>query len=127
MESQLTQEEIMIRDQFHSYCQDRLMPRVIQANRKEHFDREIIREIGQLGVLGCSINGYGGSGVSSVAYGLLAKEIESVDSGYRSAFSVQSSLACGAIYMYGNEAQKQRFLPEMSTYERAEAQLCFSD
>ncbi|EZA62729.1 Glutaryl-CoA dehydrogenase, mitochondrial [Ooceraea biroi] len=94
------------------------MPRVIEANRKEQFDKEIIREMGQLGALGCTIKGYGGAGVSSVAYGLLAKEIESVDSGYRSALSVQSSLACGAINMYGNEAQKERFLPTMISGEK---------
>lgn len=101
-----------MRDQFRSYCQERLLPRVIDANRREQFDREIIREMGQLGVLGCTMKGYGAAGVSSVAYGLLAKEIESVDSGYRSALSVQS-LASGAIYMYGSDSQKERFLPKL--------------
>lgn len=115
LESQLTQDEILIRDQFRSYCQERLLPRVINAYRNEHFDKEIMQELGQLGVLGCSVKGYGGTGVSSVAYGLLAKEIESVDSGYRSAFSVQSSLVIGSIYMFGNEAQKERYLPKLST------------
>lgn len=118
MESQLTQDEILLRDQFRAYCQERLLPRVIEANRQEHFDRNVIREIGQLGVLGCTIKGYGAAGVSWVAYGLLAREIESVDSGYRSALSVQSSLACGAIHLHGTDAQKERFLPKMSTYER---------
>lgn len=113
LESQLTQDEILMRDQFRCYCQERLLPRVIQANRKEHFDREIMRELGQLGVLGCTMKGYGAAEASSVAYGLLAKEIESIDSGYRSAFSVQSSLAAGAIYMYGNDCQKERFLPKL--------------
>lgn len=102
-----------MRDQFRSYCQERLLPRVIEANRKEHFHKEIIREMGQLGVLGCTMKGYGAAGVSSVAYGLLAREIESIDSGYRSALSVQSSLVAGTIYMYGNEAQKERFLPKL--------------
>ncbi|CAL1678806.1 unnamed protein product [Lasius platythorax] len=117
LESQLTQDEILMRDQFRCYCQERLLPRVIQANRKEHFDREIMRELGQLGVLGCTMKGYGAAGASSVAYGLLAKEIESIDSGYRSAFSVQSSLAAGAIYMYGNDCQKERFLPKLVSGE----------
>lgn len=113
LESQLTQDEILTRDQFRSYCQEKLLPRVIEANRKEHFDREIMREMGQIGILGCTMKGYGAAGVSSVAYGLLAKEIESVDSGYRSALSVQSSLVSGAIYMYGSDSQKERFLPKL--------------
>ncbi|KYN13998.1 Glutaryl-CoA dehydrogenase, mitochondrial, partial [Trachymyrmex cornetzi] len=106
LESQLTQDEILIRDQFRSYCQEQVLPNVIEANRKEHFDREIVKQMGQLGVLGCTMKGYGGAGVSSVAYGLLAREIEKIDSGYRSAFSVQSSLSIGAIYMFGSDAQK---------------------
>ncbi|KAL6424694.1 hypothetical protein ACFW04_009986 [Cataglyphis niger] len=112
LESQLTQDEILMRDEIRSYCQERLLPRVIEANRKENFDREIIREMGELGIFGCTMKGYG-AGVSSVAYGLLAKELESVDSGYRSLLSVQSSLASGAIYMYGTDSQKERFLPKM--------------
>ncbi|XP_039312336.1 glutaryl-CoA dehydrogenase, mitochondrial isoform X2 [Solenopsis invicta] len=118
LESQLTQDEILMRDQFRSYCQEQLLPRVIEANRKEHFDRNIIRQMGQLGVLGCTLKGYGAAGVSSVAYGLLAREIESVDSGYRSALSVQSSLSTGAIYMFGSDAQKDRFLPKMVSGEK---------
>ncbi|EFN67064.1 Glutaryl-CoA dehydrogenase, mitochondrial [Camponotus floridanus] len=106
-----------MRDQFRSYCQEKLLPRVIEANRKEHFDREIIREMGQIGVLGCTLKGYGAAGVSSIAYGLLAKEIESIDSGYRSALSVQSSLSCGAIYMHGTDSQKERFLPKLVSGE----------
>ncbi|XP_072763108.1 glutaryl-CoA dehydrogenase, mitochondrial [Anoplolepis gracilipes] len=117
LESQLTQDEVLMRDQFRSYCEERLLPRVIEANRKEHFDREIMREMGELGVLGCTMKGYGAAGASSVAYGLLAKEIESVDSGYRSALSVQSSLAIGAIYMYGSDSQKERFLPKLVSGE----------
>ncbi|XP_018055272.1 PREDICTED: glutaryl-CoA dehydrogenase, mitochondrial isoform X2 [Atta colombica] len=107
-----------MRDQFRSYCQEQLLPNVIEANRKEHFDREIVKQMGQLGVLGCTMKGYGGAGVSSVAYGLLAKEIEKIDSGYRSAFSVQSSLSIGAIYMFGSNAQKERFLPKMVSGEK---------
>ncbi|KYM77403.1 Glutaryl-CoA dehydrogenase, mitochondrial [Atta colombica] len=118
LESQLTQDEILMRDQFRSYCQEQLLPNVIEANRKEHFDREIVKQMGQLGVLGCTMKGYGGAGVSSVAYGLLAKEIEKIDSGYRSAFSVQSSLSIGAIYMFGSNAQKERFLPKMVSGEK---------
>ncbi|TGZ52093.1 Glutaryl-CoA dehydrogenase [Temnothorax longispinosus] len=118
LESQLTQDEILMRDQFRTYCQEQLLPRVIEANRKEHFDREIMRQMGQLGVLGCTMKGYGAAGVSSVAYGLLAREIENVDSGYRSALSVQSSLAIGAIYMFGSDAQKERFLPKMVSGEK---------
>ena len=118
LESQLTQDEILMRDQFRSYCQEQLLPNVIEANRKEHFDREIVKQMGQLGVLGCTMKGYGGAGVSSVAYGLLAKEIEKIDSGYRSAFSVQSSLSIGAIYMFGSNAQKERFLPKMGAFFR---------
>lgn len=90
---------------------------MVEANRKEIFHKEIMREMGQLGILGCTMKGYGGAGVSYVAYGLLAKEIEYVDSGYRSALSVQSSLAAGAIYEHGDESQKQRFLPKLSTFQ----------
>ncbi|XP_012248425.1 glutaryl-CoA dehydrogenase, mitochondrial [Bombus impatiens] len=117
LESQLTQDEILVRDQFRSYCREKLLPRVLEANRKEIFHKEIIREMGELGALGCTMKGYGAAGVSSVAYGLLAKEVEAVDSGYRSALSVQSSLVAGAIYEHGDEAQKQRFLPKLVSGE----------
>ncbi|OAD54720.1 Glutaryl-CoA dehydrogenase, mitochondrial [Eufriesea mexicana] len=117
LESQLTQDEIQIRDQFRSYCQEKLLPRVVEANRGEIFHKEIMRELGQLGILGCTMSGYGAAGVSSVAYGLLAKEIEAVDSAYRSALSVQSSLVCGAIYTHGDESQKQRYLPKLVSGE----------
>ncbi|XP_076671739.1 glutaryl-CoA dehydrogenase, mitochondrial [Andrena cerasifolii] len=117
LESQLTQDEILVRDQFRSYCQEKLLPRVIEANRKELFHKEIMRELGELGALGCTMKGYGAAGISSVAYGLLAKEIESVDSGYRSALSVQSSLAIGSINSHGDESQKQRFLPKLVSGE----------
>ncbi|CAK9799344.1 Glutaryl-CoA dehydrogenase, mitochondrial [Anthophora quadrimaculata] len=117
LEVQLTEDEILIRDQFRSYCKEKLLPRVVEANRNEVFHKEIMRELGELGVLGCTMKGYGGAGVSSVAYGLLAREIEAVDSGYRSAFSVQSSLAAGAIYTHGSEKQKQKYLPKLVSGE----------
>lgn len=114
LESQLTEDEKIIRDMFKSYCQDALMPRVLMANRNEVFDKEMFKEMGELGVLGPTIHGYGCPGVSSVAYGLLAREIERVDSGYRSAFSVQSSLVMHPISEYGTEEQKERFLPQLA-------------
>lgn len=89
------------------------MKRIVNANRNEIFDREIMNELGSLGALGCTLKGYGCAGVSSVAYGLLAREIEKVDSAYRSALSVQSSLSMGAIYDYGSDAQKEKYLPRM--------------
>ncbi|XP_076262540.1 glutaryl-CoA dehydrogenase, mitochondrial isoform X3 [Rhynchophorus ferrugineus] len=114
LESHFSDEEKLIRDQFRQYCQEKLLPRVILANRNEVFHREILNEIGELGVLGCTIKDYGCAGVSNVAYGLLTREVERVDSAYRSAVSVQSSLAMGAIYAYGTEEQKQQYLPEMA-------------
>lgn len=117
MESLLTEDEIAIRDSFRQYCQSQLLPRITMANRNEKFDREILSEMGKFGVLGCTIKGYGCAGVSNVAYGLLAREVERVDSAYRSAFSVQSSLAMGAIYMYGSEDQKNKYLPRMAKGE----------
>lgn len=114
LEQSLSEEEKMIRDQFRAYCQDKLMPRVKQAYRDEKFDKNIIREMGDLGMLGPTIKGYGCAGTSYVAYGLMAREIEAVDSGYRSAFSVQSSLAMHAIYEFGSEAQKEKYLPQLA-------------
>lgn len=114
LESLLTEEEIAIRDTFRTYCTQKLLPRVTLANRNEVFDKEIMTELGELGALGCSLKGYGCVGVSSVAYGLLTREIERVDSAYRSALSVQSSLAMGAIYDFGSEAQKEKYLPIMA-------------
>ena len=105
----------MIRDQFRSYCKEKLLPRVIEANRKAIFDRRIISELGGMGVLGCTTKGFGAAGVSSVACGLLAKELEAIDSGYRSAFTVQS-LVIDAIATYGSEAQKNLYLPRLGTY-----------
>lgn len=114
LESQLTEDEISIRDTFRNYCQTTLLPRVTLANRDEVFDKEIMKEFGSLGALGCTLNGYGCAGVSNVAYGLLTREVERVDSAYRSALSVQSSLAMGAIYDYGSAEQKEKYLPLMA-------------
>ncbi|KAF5279680.1 hypothetical protein FQA39_LY18247 [Lamprigera yunnana] len=117
IESQLTEDERTIRDSCRNYCQKKLQPRVLLANRDEVFDKEIMKELGQLGVLGCTITGYGCSGVSNVAYGLLAREVEKIDSSYRSALSVQSSLFMGAIDLFGSEEQKQKYLPRMAKGE----------
>lgn len=110
-EESLNEDERIIRDQFRNYCQNHLMPRVKQAYRDESFDKNIIREMGANGMLGPTIKGYGCAGASYVAYGLMAREIESVDSGYRSAFSVQSSLVMYSIYKFGTEEQKEKYLP----------------
>lgn len=117
LDEQLTEEERMIRDAARDYCQERLMPRVLEANRNEIFDREIMTELGELGLLGSTIEGYGCAGASYVAYGLVAREVERVDSGYRSALSVQSSLVMHPINAYGTEAQKEKFLPKLATGE----------
>jgi len=114
LESLLTDEEKSIRDSARSYCQSRLFPRVLQANREEKFDKSIMKEFGDLGLLGSTINGYGCPGVSSVAYGLIAREVERVDSGYRSAMSVQSSLLMYPIFDFGSEAQKEKYLPSLA-------------
>src|SRR6185436_10286956 len=111
LEEQLTEEERMVRDSARAYAQDKLMPRVLQAHRQEHFDREIMGEMGGLGLLGSTLQGYGCAGVNHVCYGLIAREIERVDSSYRSALSVQSSLVMYPIYAYGSEAQRQKYLP----------------
>ena len=117
LDDQLTEEERMIRDSAREYCQSKLMPRVLEANRHERFDREIMNEMGQLGLLGITVDGYGCAGASYVAYGLVAREVERVDSGYRSACSVQSSLVMYPIYKYGSEAQKQKYLPKLASGE----------
>ena len=106
-----------MRDTARDYCQEKLMPRVLTANREERFDREIMTELGELGLLGPTIDGYGCAGASYVAYGLVAREIERVDSGYRSAASVQSSLVMFPIHAYGSEAQRERYLPRLATGE----------
>ncbi|WP_420404909.1 acyl-CoA dehydrogenase [Nisaea sp.] len=117
IEQELTEEERMIRDAARAYCQDKLMPRVQEAFRHEVFHREIMNEMGELGFLGCTIDGYGCAGVNHVCYGLIAREVERVDSGYRSAMSVQSSLVMHPIYAYGSEEQKQKYLPKLATGE----------
>jgi glutaryl-CoA dehydrogenase len=114
---QLNEEEHLIRDAARTYAQEKLQPRVIEAFHNEHFDREIMREMGAHGFLGATIKGYGCAGIGYVAYGLLLREIERVDSGYRSALSVQSSLAMHAIYSYGSEEQKQKYLPKLAQGE----------
>ena len=117
LEAQLSDEERLVLEATRNYCQERLLPRVRDAHRHERFDREIINEMGALGLLGASLHGYGCPGVSHVAYGLIAREVERVDSGYRSAMSVQSSLVMYPIYAYGSEAQKQKYLPKLATGE----------
>lgn len=150
LESSLTEEEKSIRDTMRSYCQEKLMPRIIDANRNEGliiidvnnsihirfcyyglvssftvFDKAIMTELGSLGILGCTIKGYNCAGISSVAYGLITREVERVDSAYRSAVSVQSSLAMGAIYDFGSEEQKNKYLPRMGMVIFLMAQSCY--
>lgn len=111
----LSEEERMIRDTVHDYAQDRLMSRVLMANREEHFDREIMSELGELGLLGATLpEKYGCANANYVSYGLVAREIERVDSGYRSAMSVQSSLVMHPIHAYGSEAQRLKYLPKLA-------------
>ncbi len=115
LEAQLTPEEIAVRDAARDYCQGSLMPRILEANRHEIFDREIFREMGALGLLGPTIEGYGCAGVNHVAYGLIAREVERVDSAYRSAMSVQSSLVMHPIHAFGTDAQRDKFLPGLAS------------
>src|SRR5262249_53498994 len=117
LEDQLSEEERLVRDTARQYSQEKLMPRVLEANRYEHFDRAVMTELGSLGLLGSTIEGYGCSGVNYVCYGLVAGEIGRVDSGYRSAMSVQSSLVMYPIYAYGTETQRQRYLPRLAKGE----------
>ena len=116
-DAQLDHEERQIAAAAHDYCQGRLLPRIREAHRHETFDRSIMTEMGELGLLGCTIEGYGCAGLSYVAYGLIAREIERVDSGYRSAASVQSSLVMHPIHAYGSEAQRRKYLPKLDTGE----------
>ncbi len=117
LDEQLTPEERMARDAARDYCQERLMPRALEANRHERFDVAILREMGELGMLGATIDGYGCAGASYVTYGLIAREVERVDSGYRSAMSVQSSLVMFPIHAFGSEAQREKYLPRLATGE----------
>ncbi|RDB25031.1 Glutaryl-CoA dehydrogenase, mitochondrial [Hypsizygus marmoreus] len=117
LESLLTEEEIAIRDTAQNYCQEKLLPRVLEGWRTEEFNHSIIPEMGALGLLGPTISGYGCAGVSNVAYGLIAREIERVDSGYRSTASVQSSLVMHPIDEFGTEAQKEKYLPRLAKGE----------
>ena len=118
LDDQLTEEEVLIRDTARDYAQAKLQTRVKQAFREEHFHREIMTEMGELGLLGSTIpEKYGCSGVNYVSYGLVAREVERVDSGYRSAMSVQSSLVMHPIYSYGSEAQREKYLPKLATGE----------
>src|SRR5713226_6211335 len=117
LDAELSEEERMLRDSARDFCQEKLMPRVLEANRHEHFHREIMNEMGALGLLGPTIHGYGCAGVNYVSYGLIAREVERVDSGYRSAMSVQSSLVMYPIYDFGSEAQRQKYLPKLASGE----------
>ena len=111
----LTEEELSIQQTARDYCQNHLMPRILEANRNEVFNKDIYKEMGELGFLGAPIDGYGCAGVNYVSYGLIAREIERVDSSYRSAYSVQTSLAMHAIYKFGSEEQKENYLPKMAS------------
>jgi glutaryl-CoA dehydrogenase len=117
LDSQLTDDERAIRDAAHQYCQDKLQPRVLQAFRNESYDRAILTEMGELGFLGATLDSHGCADISYVAYGLISREVERVDSGYRSAFSVQSSLVMYPIWAFGSEAQKDKYLPKLRTGE----------
>ncbi len=118
LDEQLSEDERMVRDAARAYCQDRLMPRILMANREERFDPEIMTEMGELGFLGASLpEDYGGAGVNHVCYGLIAREVERVDSAYRSTMSVQSSLVMYPIFAYGTEEQRRKYLPRLAKGE----------
>jgi glutaryl-CoA dehydrogenase len=117
LDDQLSEDERAIRDAAREYCQDKLFTRVLEANRHEVFHREIMNEMGEMGFLGATLDSHGCAGVNYVSYGLIAREVERVDSGYRSAFSVQSSLVMFPIHAFGTEAQKDKFLPKLRTGE----------
>jgi glutaryl-CoA dehydrogenase len=117
LERELSEEEIMIRDTARAYAQEKLMPRILLANRNETFDPEVMREMGALGFLGATLDGYGCAGIGYVAHGLVMRELERVDTSFRSACSVQSALSMTPIYAYGTEEQRQKYLPRMATGE----------
>ncbi len=117
LDDMLSEEERLARDTAHAWCQERLMPRVLDCHRHERFDRAIVTEMGQLGLLGAPLSGYGCAGVNHVAYGLIAREVERVDSGFRSLLSVQSSLVMFPIHAYGSEDQRRRYLPLLASGE----------
>ena len=117
LEENLSEDERIVMDSARNYCQEKLMPRVLMANRNETFDREIMSEMGELGLLGATIEGYDCAGLNYVSYGLIAREVERVDSGYRSAMSVQSSLVMHPIYKFGTEEQKHKYLPKLASGE----------
>ena len=118
LDEQLSEDERMVRDAAHDYCQEKLMPRILLANREERFDRETMTEMGALGFLAATLpEDYGCAGVNYVCYGLVARAVERVDSSYRSALSVQSSLVMYPIHAYGTEAQRRKYLPKLATGE----------
>jgi len=117
LEDQLSDDERMVRDSARAYCQDKLMTRVLMAHRHESFDRSVFNEMGEMGFLGATIEGYGCAGVSYVCYGLIARELERVDSGYRSTAGVQSSLVMYPIHAFGSDAQRQKYLPKLAVGE----------
>lgn len=117
LDGQLNEDERAIRDAARAYCQEKLFPRVLEGNRHERFDRAIMNEMGEMGFLGATLEGYGCAGVNYVSYGLIAREVERVDSGYRSCFSVQSSLAMFPIYAFGTEEQREKYLPKLRSGE----------
>lgn len=117
LDQQLTDDERMVRDSVREYSQERLLPRVLQGNRQERFDREILNEMGELGMLGATLNDFGCAGLSYVCYGLIAREVERVDSGYRSAMSVQSNLVMYPIYAFGSDQQRKNYLPRLASGE----------
>ena len=118
LDDQLAEDERAIRDAARDYCQEKLFPRVLMANRQEHFDREIMNEMGAMGFLGATLEGYGCAGVNYVSYGLIAREVERVDSGYRSAFSVQSSLVMYPIHAFGSEHLREKYIPGLRSGEK---------
>jgi len=117
MEELLTEEEKMVRNSANDYCQKDLMPRILMANREEKFDKKIMREYGDMNFIGATLNGYGCAGLSSVSYGLIIREVERVDSAYRSALSVQSSLVMYPIHAYGSDYLKEKYLHKLATGE----------